>query len=74
MAKKVTRLYTQFQPEHYDLQLDIDREAMTFSGTVTVRGKKTGRPAERLNRHSIRKPPRPRSFPLHRRARSQGHL
>jgi aminopeptidase N len=51
MAKKVTRLYTQFQPEHYDLQLDIDREAMTFSGTVTVRGKKTGRPAERLTFH-----------------------
>jgi aminopeptidase N len=51
MGKKVTRLYEQFQPEHYDLSLDVDRDAMKFSGTVTIRGKKAGRPAERLTFH-----------------------
>src|SRR6185312_2200345 len=51
MGKKVTRLYEQFQPEHYDLKLNPDRDAMTFSGTVTVRGKKTGRPSQRFTFH-----------------------
>jgi aminopeptidase N len=51
MGKKVTRLYEQFQPEHYDLNLDVDPEAMTFNGTVAVRGKKVGRPSERITFH-----------------------
>jgi aminopeptidase N len=51
MGKKVTRLYGQFQPENYQLDLRPDRNAMAFSGTVTVRGRKTGRPAQRLTFH-----------------------
>ena len=51
MGKKVTRLYGQFQPEHYELELKPDRDTMAFSGTVTVRGRKTGRPSERLTFH-----------------------
>jgi puromycin-sensitive aminopeptidase len=51
MAKKVTRLYEQFQPEHYDLRLEIDPESMTFGGTVTVQGKKAGRPSQRITLH-----------------------
>lgn len=51
MGKKVTRLYEQFQPEHYDLALGIDQDGMTFSGTVTIRGKKVGRPSRRLTFH-----------------------
>lgn len=51
MGKKVTRLYEQFQPEHYELRLDPDRSTMTFRGTVTIRGKKAGRPAKRLMFH-----------------------
>lgn len=51
MGKTVTRLYQQFQPEHYDLALDPDRDKMTFSGVVTIRGKKVGRPSERLTFH-----------------------
>ncbi len=51
MGKKVTRLFEQFQPEHYELSLIPDREAMTFSGSVTIRGKKTGRPSQRLTFH-----------------------
>ncbi|HZL08281.1 MAG TPA: M1 family metallopeptidase [Candidatus Dormibacteraeota bacterium] len=51
MGKKVTRLFEQFQPESYVLAIEPDPEAMKFSGTVTIRGKKTGRPAERLTFH-----------------------
>ncbi len=51
MSKKVTRLYEQFQPEHYDLTLDVDRTGMSFSGSVTIRGKKVGRPSQRLTLH-----------------------
>lgn len=51
MGKKVTRLYELFKPENYTLKLDVDRDAMSFTGTVTIAGKKTGRPAERLTFH-----------------------
>lgn len=51
MGKKVTRLYEQFQPEHYDLKLNPDRDTLTFGGSVTIRGRKTGRPSQRLTFH-----------------------
>lgn len=51
MGKKVVRLFEQFRPEHYELELDVDTEAMVFRGHVTVRGKKTGRPSQRLTFH-----------------------
>src|SRR4051794_25923664 len=51
MAKTVARLFQQFQPSHYDLNLAPDRDAMNFSGSVTVKGKKTGRPSQRLTFH-----------------------
>lgn len=51
MSKKVARLYEQFQPEHYNLSLKLDKKNMTFSGSVSVRGKKTGRPSQRLTLH-----------------------
>ncbi len=51
MSKWVTRLFDQFQPETYDLQLDIDKDKMSFSGTVTISGKKIGRPSKRLTFH-----------------------
>lgn len=37
--KTVNRLYEQFQPAHYDLSLELQREARTFSGTVTITGR-----------------------------------
>lgn len=51
MSTKVRRLFEQFQPENYNLKLQLDDEAMTFSGSVTVNGKKVGRPSERLTFH-----------------------
>ena len=52
MTKQVTRLYTQFQPENYELEIQIDEEAMRFSGRVVVTGKKVGRPSQRLTFHA----------------------
>ena len=51
MSKSVKRLYTQFQPSEYGLAFTIDPAALTFSGTVMIRGKKTGRPSERITFH-----------------------
>ena len=51
MGKQVARLYEQFQPENYQLHLVPDRDAMTFTGTVTITGKKVGRPSERITFH-----------------------
>jgi aminopeptidase N len=50
-SSDVKRLYAQFQPEHYALHLTPDREAMKFHGTVTITGKKVGRPSRRLTFH-----------------------
>ncbi|HVC36151.1 MAG TPA: M1 family metallopeptidase [Candidatus Dormibacteraeota bacterium] len=49
--RSVKRLYEQFQPENYALDLEIDRQTMTFSGKVVISGKKVGRPAKRLTFH-----------------------
>jgi len=51
MSKKVKRLFSQFSPEHYDLQIKISEDKLSFSGSVTVSGKRTGRPSERLTLH-----------------------
>ncbi len=51
MSKSVKRLFEQFQPSQYGLAFTIDPEALTFSGTVMIRGKKVGRPSERLTFH-----------------------
>lgn len=52
MAKNVARLYTQFQPESYDLHITIDEASMRFYGNVTVHGRKVGRPSQRLTFHA----------------------
>jgi puromycin-sensitive aminopeptidase len=51
MSKDVTRLFEQFQPEKYQLELHPNPETMQFSGTVTIDGKKVGRPSKRLTFH-----------------------
>lgn len=51
MSKTVRRLLDQFVPENYNLELDIDRANMSFSGKVIIRGKKVGRPSKRITFH-----------------------
>ncbi len=51
MSKDVTRLFEQFQPEHYDLHITPNAHSLKFKGTVTIRGKKTGKPTQRLTLH-----------------------
>lgn len=51
MSKKVRRLFEGFQPQNYHITLNPDRETMHTSGTVTVTGKKTGRPSQRFTFH-----------------------
>ena len=45
------RLIEQFVPENYKLDINIDPKKMTFSGTVIVKGKKVGRPSQRITFH-----------------------
>ena len=51
MSKNVKRLLDQFVPKNYNLALDINRDDMTFTGSVTIEGKKIGRPSQRLTFH-----------------------
>jgi aminopeptidase N len=51
MPAKFVRLFEQFHPEDYDLLLDIDQDNLTFMGTVIIKGKKVGRPSQRLTFH-----------------------
>lgn len=51
MGKDVKRLFNQFQPFSYQISLVPDRDAKTFSGNVTIIGKKTGRPSKRITLH-----------------------
>lgn len=49
--KKVTRLFESFAPTNYQLKLELVPEKKRFSGTVTIKGRKTGRPSKRLTFH-----------------------
>lgn len=51
MSKEAKRLFAQFQPEHYELLLRPDAETLRFFGSVTISGRKTGRPSQRVTLH-----------------------
>ena len=48
---KVIRLYKQFRPSNYILDIVPNKDSMTFSGTVVITGKKTGPPSQRITLH-----------------------
>lgn len=52
-SKDVKRLFQEFQPKHYVLDLIPDRDAKTFKGTVIITGQKIGRPSQRLTFHQV---------------------
>lgn len=47
----MTRLFEHFAPEHYDLHLLLSKDKQSFSGSVAIRGRKTGKPSKRLTFH-----------------------
>lgn len=49
--KKVKRLYDQFKPTHYTLDLVPDKSSMTFVGSIRIIGHKAGRPSQRITLH-----------------------
>lgn len=51
MSKSVKRLFGQFQPKHYLLDIYLDPTVSKFGGTVIVNGQKSGRPSQRLTLH-----------------------
>jgi len=51
MSKKVRRLFEGFQPKHYALTIDPDRDSLRVTGHVTVTGRKVGRPSQRITFH-----------------------
>jgi aminopeptidase N len=51
MKKSVTRLYETLKPTNYRLSINLDPDAMTFNGTVSLRARRTGRPSKRLTLH-----------------------
>ncbi len=51
MTKRVSRLYQQFQPENYQLELSLDRDKMSFEGKARILGKKGGPPSQRITLH-----------------------
>lgn len=38
MAEQLTHFYEKFQPTHYNIYLDINRQGKQFSGTSTIIG------------------------------------
>jgi aminopeptidase N len=51
VTKQIRRLYDQFHPKNYAIELSVDSEKMTFSGEVIISGQKVGRPSKRLTFH-----------------------
>jgi len=49
--KSVKRLFSEFVPSNYQLDLELDPARKKFSGSVKIKGRKTGRPSQRLTFH-----------------------
>jgi aminopeptidase N len=47
----ITQLYDKLKPSHYQLMLDFDKEALTYSGTVNIAARMTN-PDRTVKLHS----------------------
>lgn len=45
------RLFAQFAPEHYDIEINISADKRSFTGTTIIKGQRKGRPSRRLTFH-----------------------
>ncbi len=54
MSRFVRRLYDQFEPHSYQLQLNPDKDKMRFEGKLELVGRKSGRPSKRIMLHAQR--------------------
>ncbi len=52
MSRFVRRLYGQFEPHSYQLQINPDKDTMRFTGKLELIGRKTGRPSKRIMLHA----------------------
>ena len=51
MSRDVKRLFEQFQPQKYLLEISVNEISMTFKGKVAITGQRRGRPSQRLTLH-----------------------
>lgn len=51
MPKSIPRLHESFQPEHYNIQIDVDKHKRSIIGTVVIEGRVTKRPSNRITLH-----------------------
>ncbi len=51
MSNKVKRLYKDFKPNDYKLDISISEDKKNFQGKVTVTGQKTSRPSKKITLH-----------------------
>ncbi len=51
MTKQIKRLIDGFKPEHYAIELAVDKQAKKFTGKLVVTGFKQQRPSHRLTFH-----------------------
>lgn len=49
---KLTHLADSFRPNHYELNYDIAVDKLIFNGQVKIKGKKVGRPSQRITLHA----------------------
>ncbi len=48
---KLRRLITQFKPNRYDIEIDINKSDLTFQGRIVINGFKVGKPSQRITLH-----------------------
>lgn len=51
MRKNVKRLFNDFKPSNYKIEITPDKKTMSFSGSAIICGTKSGRPSQRITLH-----------------------
>jgi len=51
MRKNVKRLFDDFKPKNYKIEITPDKKTMSFNGSIIINGTKSGRPSQRITLH-----------------------